>query len=100
MKREIYILVIRRLSSARVSFLNNHLPRAATPLPGDDVPPDEGQASDRLEQHEELKERPRMMKKEKESEKALKEEAPDQLLRTIAEYVSLTSHYDIYLTRP
>ena len=47
-----------------------------------------------------MKEQPRVMKKEKEREKELKEEASDQLLRTIAEYVSLTSHYDIYLTRP
>ena len=84
------------LASASSSIPHRGL--GAPPLPGDDVPPNEGQASVRLEQHEELTGRPRVMKKEKEREKALKEEAPDQLLRIIAEYVSLTSHYDIYLT--
>ena len=44
-----------------------------------------------LEQHEELIEQLRVMKKEKEREKELKEEALDQYFRAIAGYVSPSS---------
>ena len=44
-----------------------------------------------LEQHEELIEQLRVMKKEKEREKELKEEALDQYFRAIAGYASPSS---------